>query len=352
MKKSLLVMLAIAFATLALAACGSGANASGVRDSATTASPSQTTATTQGNGNPIVFSMQFADSNTSTAVKGGKKIAELVDTATSGAIRIDVASDDEFDEASLVEEALDNQVDIVACSNSTLAEHIPHMEILDQAYLWKSADEAHAAIDGKLGQLIKDEASALGLHVIGFEDAGFLNTFSTKPIINIDDFQGMTIRTAKNAYRQAAFEALGAKPVSLPSDEVIPALKSGQIDACENATANCLSSGYYKVTRNITNTHHSFAFTVLCMSDGAWEMIPDDMREPFLAAVQEGIEWQRARLVEADKEAVTELMGLGVSFFDIDIAELQAAYREKADAKDSKFDSEWQAAVDEATLGA
>jgi len=69
-----------------------------------------------------------------------------------------------------------------------LTNFIPEMGILDQAYLWKNADEAHAAVDGKLGDLIKEKAEALGLHIIGFEESGFRNTFSTKPIQTMADY--------------------------------------------------------------------------------------------------------------------------------------------------------------------
>ena len=47
-------------------------------------------------------------------------------------------------------------------------------------------------------------------------------------------------------------------------------------------------------------------------------------------------------------DAVEKLKDLGVSFYDIDVAELQAAYQAKAAEKGFTFDPDWQAAVDEA----
>lgn len=51
---------------------------------------------------------------------------------------------------------------------------------------------------------------------------------------------------------------------------------------------------YYEVTKNVTFTQHAFVYIVLCMSDDAWNKIPEDLREPFLAAVQEGVEYERS----------------------------------------------------------
>ena len=57
---------------------------------------------------------------------------------------------------------------------------------------------------------------------------------------------------------------------------------------------------------------------------------------------------ERNLLNEANEEAIAKLEDLGVNFYDIDIAELQAAYQAKAEEKGFTFDPEWQAAVDEA----
>ena len=67
-----------------------------------------------------------------------------------------------------------------------------------------------------------------------------------------------------------------------------------------------------------------------------------------MKAVQEGVEYERNLLNEANAEATEELKKLGVSFYDIDVAALQAAYQKKAAEKGFEFDPAWQAAVDEA----
>ena len=56
-------------------------------------------------------------------------------------------------------------------------------------------------------------------------------------------------------------------------------------------TAGLIS--YYEAGVNsITNTKHCFVYIPICMSDNAWNKIPEDMREPFVNAVQEGCKAQ------------------------------------------------------------
>ena len=203
MKKFIAMLLALVM-VLSLVACGDKKDdAAGTDDSD---KDSQDT---------ITLKMHFVDPETAPFVQGGKKIAELVSEATDGRIQIEVLAGGSLGgERDTVELAMDNSLDIATCANSVLTNFIPEMGILDQAYLWKNADEAHAAVDGKLGDLIKEKAEALGLHIIGFEESGFRNTFSTKPIQTMADFKGVTIRTMENKYHQAAFESFGAMPVA------------------------------------------------------------------------------------------------------------------------------------------
>lgn len=337
MKKFLAMTLALSM-TLGLAACGSSGGGS-----------DKSGAGSGGSDETITFKMSFVDPESSPYAQGGLKIAEEVAAATDGKIQIEVVAGGSLGgERDTIELAMGNNLDIATAANSVMTNFIPEMAILDQAYLWKNADEAHAAVDGKLGDLIKEAAEKQGLHVIGFLESGFRNTFSTKPIQTIDDFKGVTIRTMENQYHQAAFESFGAMPIAMSYNDVFTALQQGTIDACENATVNCLNSGYYEVTKNVTNTQHAFVYILMCMSDEAWNKIPEDLQQPFMDAVQRGVEYERELLVSENEAAEAELKELGVSFYDIDIPTLQAAYQAKAAEKGFTFDPTWQAAVDEA----
>ena len=248
----------------------------------------------------------------------------------------------------MLELTMGNNLDIATVANSVLTNFIPEMSILDQAYLWDTADQAHAAVDGPVGDLIEAAAEEQGFHVIGYMESGFRDVFSTTPIQTIDDFKGVTIRTMENQYHQAAFTAFGAMPVAMAAGDQFTALQQGTIDACENAVCNCYNNGFYEVTKNITRSHHAFVYIMLCMSDAAWNKIPEDLREPFMQAVKEGCDAERQYLVEENESAEEKLVAEGVTFYDIDREALKAAYQAEAEKQGFTFDPEWEAAVEEA----
>lgn len=298
----------------------------------------------------IRFKMAVADADSSAQAEGARKIAEEVEKATNGRIQIEVLAGGALGgERDTVELAMLGSVDIATSANSVLTQWIPEMNILDQAYLFTNEAQAHAAVDGPVGALIEREAAKkLNLHVIGYMESGFRNVFSKKPVTSIEDFKGMKIRTMQNPYHMAAFESFGAIPTSMAAGEQFTALQQGTIDACENAVSNCLNNGFYEVTKDITYTNHAFVYIVVSMSDHAWNQIPEDLRPVFLEAVERGYNEERSLLKKANEDATEILKEKGVTFHDINSAELQKAYKDLAAKKGFRFDPEWQEAINQA----
>lgn len=297
----------------------------------------------------IHLKMAVADADTTAQAEGARRIAEEVEKATDGKIQIEVLAGGTLGgERDTVELAMLGGIDIVTCANSVLTQWIPEMSILDQAYLFTNENQAHAAVDGPVGDLIEREAlEKLNLHVIGYMESGYRNVFSKTPVDSIDDFKGIKIRTMQNPYHMVAFEAFGAIPTAMAASEQFTALQQGTIDACESAVSNCLTNGFYEVTKNITYSNHAFVYIVVSMSDHAWNRIPEELRPAFLEAVERGYKEERQLLKQANEEATVILKEKGVTFHEIDVEELQNAYRSLSDIKGFRFDPEWQKAVDQ-----
>lgn len=179
-----------------------------------------------GDSDVIKLKMAVADADTSAQAEGARAIASEVEQATNGRVQIEVMAGGTLGaERDTVELAMLGGVDIVTCANSVLTQWIPEMAILDQAYLFTNEEQAHAAVDGPVGDLIEREAlEKLNLHVVGYMESGFRNVFSKDPITSIEDFKGVKIRTMQNSYHMAAFESFGAIPTSMAASEQFTAL--------------------------------------------------------------------------------------------------------------------------------
>lgn len=297
----------------------------------------------------IRLKMAVADADSSAQAEGARSIAREVYEATDGKVQIEVLTGGTLGgERDTVELAMLGGIDIVTCANSVLTQWIPEMAILDQAYLFTNEQQAHAAVDGPVGDLIEREAwNKLNLHVVGYMESGFRNVFSKKPIETMADFRGVKIRTMQNPYHMAAFESFGALPTAMAASEQFTALQQGTIDAAENAIANCWNNGFYEITKNITYTNHAFVYIIVSMSDRAWNRIPEDLRPAVLEAIQRGYQEERVLMKQSNEDATVKLKEHGVVFHDIDVTELRNSYRALCKKKGYTFDPEWQAALDQ-----
>lgn len=299
---------------------------------------------------PIRFTMSLGDNEQSNYYKGAMAIVEAVKEATDGRIVISVRAGGTLGgEADTLDMAIQGDLDIATCANSVLANYIPEMAILDQAFLWDSQAQANYAVMHEVGALIAKKAEPHGIKVIGYLESGFRDVFSKRPVEKIEDFNGLKIRTMQNQGQLQAFTSFGANPIALAAGEQFTALQQGTIDACENAVSNCWINKFYEAGVNsVINTKHCFVYIPICISNNAWNRIPEELRDKFLAAVQKGCEQQWEFLNEANNEAIELLKGVGVKFYDIDIASLKAAYADKQKADGTSYDPEWVAAVEAA----
>lgn len=277
-------------------------------------------------GEVVTLKLGFVDPESSIYAQGGKKLAEEVEKSTGGRVKVEVFAGGVLgNERDMYEGAQMGTVDMCSVVNVVLSNFIPDLKILDQPFLFDNVEQARKVIDGEFGALINKEAMAQGVHIIGWMESGFRNVFGNRPIQKLDDFKSFKIRTMENKMQIDTFNAMGAVATPMAASEQFTALQQRTIDGCENAIANMLTNRYYEVIKNVTWTNHLYTFIAICMSDRAWQKIPEDIRPAFLEGVKKGVEYQRQLLLDGNAQAVKELgEKYGVKFFTIDLAAVRA----------------------------
>lgn len=302
---------------------------------------------------PIKLVMGFVDPASSSYAMGGQKFADECKRLTDGQVEVEVIAGGTLGgEREMLEGAQMGTIDVITVVNTVLSQFIPEMVILDQPFLFDTVEQAHAAADGKIGELVKAKAAEQGIHMIGWLESGFRDTFSKNPIKSADDFKGVKIRTMENKMQIAAFNATGAIATPMPATEQYTALQQGTIDACENAVGNMLKNRYYEVIKNVTNTKHQFTYILVGLSDRAWNSIPDELKPKVEEAMKNAVAWQRQNLKEINDEATAELKKLGVNFYDIDREAMKAKVLPEVEKLRNNVPQEWVDAVAEAVASA
>ena len=139
---------------------------------------------------------------------------------------------------------------------------VPVAEIQQVPFSFRSAAHAHKAMDGALGGYLREEMAAKGIFgfPVGAFDNGMRHIAGTiRPIARPDDLIGLRMRVPAGQMVADTFRALGAEPITINSDGIYDALKTGKVDAQENPLALVDLFKIYEVVKYVSMTNHMWS---------------------------------------------------------------------------------------------
>jgi tripartite ATP-independent transporter DctP family solute receptor len=205
---------------------------------------------------------------------------------------------------------------------------VPVAEAQQLPFAFKSAAEAHKAIDGPLGRYIGEEMAAKGLHL--FPVAGFDNGMRQvasipRPITTPSDFVGMKIRVPPGKMMLDTFAAFGAQPVTTPANQIYDALKTGRVDAQENPLAILQGFKLYELVKYVSLTNHMWSGFNAMAHPATWKALPDDIKGVIERNVTKYVRQQRQDQAALNAGLRDDFVERGLVFNEVD----QTAFRAK-----------------------
>src|ERR1700731_2949178 len=158
---------------------------------------------------------------------------------------------------------------------------VPVAEAQQLPFAFKSAPEAHKAIDGPFGKYIGEEMAAKGMYLfpVGGFDNGMRQVASmSRAVAKPDDFAGMKIRVPPGQMMIDTFSAFGAEPVTTPANQIYDALKTGKVDSQENPLAILEGFKLYELVKYVSLTNHMWSGFNAMANLALWKSLPDDVR--------------------------------------------------------------------------
>jgi TRAP-type mannitol/chloroaromatic compound transport system substrate-binding protein len=127
-------------------------------------------------------------------------------------------------------------------------------------------------------ELARELYARHGLHFVGHVHHDMNLIHSNKPILSLDDFEGLSLRMPGGLVADC-FEAIGARTIALAGSEVRPALASGAIDAADfTGPAMNFDLGFADVSKYIvmgpTSTpclHQPVDLTIVAFNKLVWD---------------------------------------------------------------------------------
>jgi TRAP-type transport system periplasmic protein len=220
---------------------------------------------------------------------------------------------------------------------------VPVAEAQQVPFAFKSAADAHRAIDGPFGRYIGEEMAAKGMYLFpvgGFDNGMRQVATIPRPITMPADFDGMKIRVPPGQMIFDTFAAFGAEPVTTPANAIYGALKSGQVAAQENPLAILEGFRLYELLKYVSMTNHMWSGFNLMAHLATWQRLPDDIKGVIERNAAVHVRRQRVEQDKLNAGLRDVFSARGIAFNEIDqaafrtrLASVYATWKEKLGSK-------------------
>lgn len=284
------------------------------------------------------FGTSLPDSHPQTL--GARKFAELVESKTSGRIKVAVYSAGQMGSDLQMQAALQGGTqEFAAPSTATLAGLVKDFGVLGLPFSFADEKEADMVLDGPFGRKLLARLPERGLVGLGFWENGFRNVTNNKrPIVRAEDLAGLKVRTMQNSLYIDMFSGLGANAVPMSVTELFTALESRAVDAQENPYTVVHAQKFYDVQKYLSTTGHAYDALALIASKKFWDRLSAADQQAIQAAATEATTYERATSRALNAQLRAELTKLGMQINEVSPQE-RARMREKLQPVIAKYTS-------------
>ena len=202
-------------------------------------------------------------------------------------------------------------VDYAVVSPSHMSTFAKSAPLMDMPFLFRDLDHWHKVLDSNAFQPIVDEVlKRADVMILGYAGGGTRNLIVNKPVRNMQELKGLSIRVMGAPVQTKIFQAITTSPTVIAYTEVYNAIQTGVIQAAENEAAGLEQMKFYEVGPNISLTRHAITVRPVCFSGKTFRRLPKDLQDAIVKAGRESGAYGRnlesgedqARLQRMEKE--------------------------------------------------
>lgn len=334
MKKVLLVTV-IMICAFALVACNSGTpdtpDANPPAD--TTNPPADTPDDTDAppaDEQVVTLKISHVEAEGDTLQEVGNKFKEYCETESGGTIKVELYPNSELgDDRVSTEGVALGSIEMALPGTSQMVAYSEDFGICDMPFIFSSAEEAFAKMDGELGDALNEQLKGTGLVNLGFYFIGERHVSSNvQPVNTPADLAGVKIRVMESPVYIQTFTALGANPTPISFSELYTALQQKTVDAEDNPASVFYSSKLHEVQTYYSLTGHTMSFGVVIINEQLYNSLSDRQRDIINAGVQQFmITEQRSIKVSEEGDYLQKLTDEGCIVNEVS-AENKALFQE------------------------
>ncbi|NND35057.1 MAG: TRAP transporter substrate-binding protein [Saprospiraceae bacterium] len=203
-------------------------------------------------------------------------------------------------------------VDYAILAPSHVSTFSPMATIMDIPFLFRDADHYLAAIEADVFKEVKDDLLRRADVLIAAYGGGEQrHIFGRRPIRNMQELQGFSMRVMGSPIQSRMFAALGASPTVISSDEIYNAIQTGVIEGAENSAAVIDLLKWYEVASDISFTSVSYIVRPLFFNAKRLRTFPKELQDAMIKAAPEAMAFERSIEMGQDNPMLEKLEQTG-----------------------------------------
>ena len=263
---------------------------------------------------PRLIRFGYGLNEASNQGRAAKVFAEQVERASGGKMKVRAIGAAALGPDVQMQQALvGGAQEMMVGSTATLVGITKEMSLWDTPFLFNNTREADMLLDGPVGEKVKARLQDKGLVGLVYWENGFRNlTNSKRPVVRVEDLEGIKLRVMQNNVFLTTFKTLGANAVPMPFSELFSALETNTVDGQENPYNTILSSKFYEVQKYLTVTNHVYSPWIVLVSKKWWDQLSKDEQKVLMDAARASREFERTDTRNEASKAVAELQAKGM----------------------------------------
>ncbi len=199
-------------------------------------------------------------------------------------------------------------VDYAITSPSHMSTFSPAAPFLDMPFLFRDYDHWNKVLVTNVFKPIVDEiAKKADVMLVGFAGGGVRNLIANKPVRNMAELKGLSMRVMGAPIQTKMFSAMGAAPTVIAYSETYNAIQSGVIAALDNEALGMIQMKFYEVAPQVVLTQHSFTIRPICFSGKTFKRLPADLQAAIVKAGPEAGAFGR-KIESAENNAKLDML--------------------------------------------
>ena len=324
-KNSLIWLVCLLFIVALLAGCGGGTKPAADGKPAADAKPI----------NLIAYNpMPPSSVPTQTLIK----FAEIAEKNSNGRLKFTVKHSGQLgSDREGIESAKMGTIDVIISGTGMYSSFYDKVKIFDLPFLFTDAKQARKVVNGPIGERIFKDLNKQGFVYLGTGDNGMRQVSSKRKIQTVDDVKGLKIRLPEMPTYLAVWKSWGSTPVPIPVSELYMSLKTGVVEAQDNAPYHTVATKCYEVQPNFAMINYMWMGLTAAMNEKKFNSLPPDLQKVIKDAAIEATNWSFDAIEKADQDAFKVMKEAGV---DVNMTPDRASFMKNLPAIYAQFNKE------------